>query len=343
MGGMSDYLQTLVVSFGRGWNRFWFAPSDPSTLGAIRLGSGLMALYLIASFTPNLTAYFGQQGLLPVETLREFEPREPGQSQAFPAQIRESLPRPHRFSYLDWLYSTGELWAAHTVGLVVLALFAAGLFTRLTSVLSLIVVLSYYHRAPIVSGHAEPILAFVLLYLCLGPAGRRWSLDGWLRDLRAHRAASVAPGASDAPAEQLELSWTATLSLRLIQVHLTLFYALIALGKLSSSVWWNGSAVWLLIGRTESRLVDLSWLHAHPYFISACGYAVLLWQAAFPILVWNRLARPLMLVVNAVMLLLLAPITGHVAGAVMMIVASLAFLQRPRQEQQVGWASPTKN
>ena len=109
-------------------------------------------------------------------------------------------------------------------------------------------------------------------------------------------------------------------------------YALIALGKLSSSVWWNGSAAWLLIGRTESRLVDLSWLHAHPHIISACGYAVLLWQTAFPILVWNRLARPLMLVVNAVMLLLLAPITGHVAGAVMMIVASLAFVQRPRHE-----------
>lgn len=343
MGRIGEYFQTLVVSFGRGWNRFWFAPSDVSTLGAIRIGSGFVALYLIASFTPNLETYFGEQGLLPLETLREFEPREPGQLQAFPAQIRESLPRPHRFSYLDWLRTPGELWTAHGIGLSVLVLFTAGLFTRLTSVLALIVVLSYYHRAPMVSGHAEPILAFVLLYLCLGPAGRRWSLDGWLRDRRARRAASAASAANDAFAEQPEFSWTATLSLRLIQVHLTLFYALIALGKLSSSVWWNGSAIWLLIGRTESRLADLTWLHAHPYFISACGYAVLLWQAAFPILVWNRLARPLMLVVNAVMLLLLAPITGHVASAVMMIVASLAFVQRTRQEQQVGWASPTRN
>lgn len=332
MGGISDYLQTLVVSFGRGWSRFWFTPSEASTLAAIRIGAGLVALYLIASFTPNLETYFGEQGLLPLETLREFEPPEPGQLQNFPAQIRESLPRPHRFSYLDWLHSAGELWAAHSIGLAVLALFTAGLLTRLTSVLALIVVLSYYHRAPMLTGHAEPVLAFVLLYLCLGPAGRCWSLDRWLRDRRADRSAPMPSGGHNAPAEQTGLSWTATLSLRLIQVHLTLLYAMMALGKFSSDVWWNGSAIWLLIGRTESRLVDLSWLHAHPYFISGCCYAVLLWQAAFPILVWNRLARPLMLVVNVVMLLLLAPITGHVAGAVMMIVASMAFIQRPRQD-----------
>jgi hypothetical protein len=337
MGRISDYLQTLVVSFGRGWNRFWFAPSESSTLAAIRIGAGLVALYLIASFTPNLETYFGAQGLLPLETLREFEPPEPGQLQNFPAQIRESLPRPHRFSYLDWLHSAGELWAAHLIGLVVLALFTAGLFTRLTSVLALIVVLSYNHRAPMLTGHAEPVLAFVLLYLCLGPAGRCWSLDRWLRDRRTDRPAPTPSGGHNVSAEQADLSWTATLSLRLIQIHLTLLYAMMALGKLSStvlssSVWWNGSAIWLLIGRTESRLVDLSWLHAHPYVISACCYAVLLWQTAFPILVWNRLARPLMLVVNAVMWLLLAPITGHVAGAVMMIVASLAFVQRPRHE-----------
>lgn len=333
MGGISDYLQALVVGFGRGWNRFWFAPGDASTLGAIRLATGVVALYLIGSFTPDLATYFGDQGLLPLETLRELEPREPGQLQTFPAQIRESLPRPHRFSYLDWLHSPLELHVAHAIGLIVLVLFTAGLFTRLTSVLALIVVLSYYHRAPILTGYAEPVLIFVLLYLCLGPAGRRWSLDRWLRERRANQPALSQSGrVSDASAVQTDLSWTAALSLRLIQAHLTVLYAMMALGKLSSSVWWNGSAIWLLVGRTESRLIDVSWLHAHPYFLSACGYAVLLWQVAFPILVWNRLARPLMLVLNAIMWLLLAPITGHVAGAAMMIVASLAFVQRPRHE-----------
>jgi hypothetical protein len=50
------------------------------------------------------------------------------------------------------------------------------------------------------------------------------------------------------------------------------------------------------------------------------------WQAAFPILVFNRLARPLMLVVNALMWALLAPVIGNIPLAVMMVVASLAFV-----------------
>ena len=42
-------------------------------------------------------------------------------------------------------------------------------------------------------------------------------------------------------------------------------------------------------------LVDLSGLADHPRIVAAWSHAITLYLLAFPVLVWNRLARPLIL------------------------------------------------
>jgi hypothetical protein len=317
---VTDYFRTLGGEFGRGWNRFWFAPSDPVTLGVLRIAVGLMSLYVVAAYTPDLERYFGTSGLVPMEMVRNLESQtRDGDRQKLPGQISEAMPREFRFSYLERFRSTNALRTAHGVGLVVLLLFTCGFLTRITAVASLIVVLSYLHRGPMLTSQVEPILAFVLFYLCLGPAGATCSVDAWLAARRG--AASL----QNTSAKGLTSSW-ATVSLRLIQVHLVLVYVMMAVGKMGGSVWWSGLAMWYLIARTEQRTVDLTTLHKLPLLVNAWSYAVMFWQAAFPILIWNRLARPLLLVINALMWALLAPVIGNVPLAVMMVVASLAFV-----------------
>ena len=44
MLAIGSYFRTLSSRFGNGWNRFWFAPSDPMTLGVIRIFTALVAL-----------------------------------------------------------------------------------------------------------------------------------------------------------------------------------------------------------------------------------------------------------------------------------------------------------
>ncbi len=323
MTAVGDYLRTLIHAFGAGWNRFWFTPADVSTLGAVRLGTGMVLAYWLATFTPDLVPYFGPNGLAPQATLGNLETpaRNGSLPQVIAQQVRESLPRPHRWSFLNLLHTPNELRAGHAAALAIALLFAVGLFTRVTSVLALVVLLSYLHRGPVVTAQVEPILAFVVFYLCLGPAGRAWSLDRWLAQRRRSAVAGRTGG---------ETSAAANVSLRLIQVHLAVVYALMAIGKLSSPVWWEGLAVWLLIARSESRLIDLTWLHAYPYLISLWTYLVVLWQGAFPILVWHRLARPLLLVINAIMWASLAPVTGMLDFALLMVIASLAFVPQVR-------------
>ena len=182
MTAIQKYLAELVDSFGDGWNRFWFAPSDPATLSLLRIATGLIALYVVLTYTPDLKAFFGPGGIVSPESLANLEQAtRDGQRQVISHQIREAMPRQYAFSYFNYIDSPNMLYAVHFGGVAVLLLFTAGLLTRVTSVLALLVVLSYIHRGPLLTGHVEPVLAFVMAYLCLGPAGAEWSIDRLLR------------------------------------------------------------------------------------------------------------------------------------------------------------------
>jgi hypothetical protein len=295
IGAIKAYFARLSSAFGEGWTRFWFTPSDPTTLSAMRLLVGLVAVYLHATLLFDLVPFFGANGLLPVRDIAALEGRT--------------------FSYLNYLSTPAELYTIHLLGLAILLAFALGLWTRVTSILSLVVFLSDVHRAPMITGRTEPLVAMLLAYLCLAPCGGRFSIDSLL--------AARPRGPLDPDAE---LSTSATIATRLIQVHLVLWIAMMGFSKLTGETWWTGSGVWWLIARRESRLVDLSWLHATPTLIDLWTHAVVLFELAFPILVWNRLARPLMLALGVAIWVSLALITGDITFAVTLVIASMAFV-----------------
>jgi len=297
----------LGERFGNAWNRFWFTPADPLPLCLLRVLAGSMALYLHATYTPDLLRFFGANGLLPVETVRQLR----GDGFAL--------------SYLDYLSGGTELRVAHVLGFVVLACFTLGFFTRTASVGALVVVLSYIHRGPWLTHLVEPILAFVLIYLCLAPCGRYLSIDRWLALRNAARRGVP-------PASPERQSVAANVALRLLQIHLALVYLMMAAGKLSGAaleagpVWWTGEALWWLIAKPESRLVDLTGLHQHPYVINAWTHAVAWGELAFGLLIFNRWARPPLLALATVLWISLAAVTGFVPFCATMIFANAAFI-----------------
>jgi hypothetical protein len=293
---VSQYFARLTAAFGQGWTRFWFTPSDPATVSGIRLLAGLVAVYLHATLAMDLIAFFGPDGLLPAADISPLE----GET----------------FSYLNHLSMPAELWVVHLLGLAVLVLFAAGFWTRVTSILALVVFLSDVHRAPMITGPTESVLAMVMLYLCLAPCGRRFSIDALLA---AHKGPLLGVG-------HPQLSTAATIVTRLIQVHLALLVAMMGFSQLGGDVWWNGLGMWFLITREQSRLVDFTWLHATPKAIDFWSHAVVLFELAFPLLAWIPLARPLLLAVGLVIWTSLAMVTGDVTFALMLCIASLAFV-----------------
>jgi hypothetical protein len=293
---VSAYFGRLFSAFGQGWTRFWFTPSDPATLSAMRVLVGLLAVYLHGTLLFDLVALFGPNGLLPTAEIAPLEGTT--------------------FSYLNYLTTPGELWTVHLIGMAVLALFTVGFWTRATSILALVVFLSDVHRAPMITGPTEPIVAMLLAYLCLAPCGQRFSLDCWLATRRGH---------ATAPADS-RLSTAATIATRLVQVHLALWVAMMGFSKLTGDTWWSGLGIWWLIARPESRLVDFSWLHTSPRLIDFWTHAVVFFELSFPILVWIPLARPLMLAAGLVVWTSLALVTGDITFAVALAIASMAFV-----------------
>ena len=316
------YFTELFERFGAGWNRFWFTPSDPPVVCVLRIMTGLVALYVYGTFGPDLVRFFAADGLLPAATVQEWVGPLGG------------------FTYLYPFDDGPGLWIIHVAGLAVLLLFTLGLFTRITSLLALIVTLSYVHRAPMLTSLVEPILAMVLFYLCFAPCGAYLSLD---RLLRRRRAASRAPIERE-DYLRVDPSIGANIAVRLIQLHLAMVYLAMGVAKLSGELWWDGTAVWWLLARPESRLVDLTGtLINHPYLINAWTHAIVLFELTFGLLVWNRLARPLMLGIALVMWPLVILATGLPTFGIMMMVATTAFISPEGLRAVIGRSAAADN
>lgn len=301
---IAAYVRQLASGLGEGWNRFWFEPSDPTILGLMRVLVGLLALYFAASYTPDLGRLLAGDGMLPPATVQEFV-NGPGSSGW------------QRFSYFMYTGNVGAVWAAHVVGLLVLVLFTVGLFSRVTGVLALIVTLAYVHRAPMITGLFEPVLTMLVAYLALAPSGAALSVDRWL----GIRRALVDPEERPAP------RWSATIALRLMQVHLVVIYVAMATAKLWGDTWLDGMAVWWLSAEPESRIVDLTQtLGRHPWLTDAWAHVVLLHELLFGALIWPRLTRPVVILVSALVWGTLALLTGDVPFSLAMIVANLSFV-----------------
>jgi hypothetical protein len=302
---IAQYFADLRSETASRWNRFWFTPRDPLTLCVLRILVGLVAMWYVGSFSVDLVRLFGPSGLASPEAVELFM----GWQNEWSA----------RFSPLFHIQGETGLWLFHGAALLAVAAFTAGLFTRITAVLALGAVLSYINRAPFLIGPLEPVLSCLLLYLCLSPCGEYLSLDRLL----PFRKKLPPSGRSEAAPLRYVLANIAT---RLMQVHISALILMMGLSKLMGESWWNGDAAWWLMAHTETRLVDLTFLHSAVVLVAAWTHAIVAFELCFPLLVWKARLRPLLLVLSVVMWALLALVTAQVGFSAMMIVAGLAFL-----------------
>ena len=287
----------LAESFGERWNRFWFTPAEALPCCLLRIVVGLVAAAHFLDLSQGLSLWYANDGVLP------------------PAAVQRLLALPsgsdasYHVSYLNYFPASGALIAIHALAVIVSLAFAVGLFTRITGVLTLVAVLAYVHRVPPVAGHVEPVLSFLIAYLCIAPSGTCLSLD---RRLFGSRKKGSLPRLVMGTSEP---SLAANIGLRLIQVHLAMFYAMMGLTKLYGDAWWEGNAVWLLIAQTQSRPLDLTGLRragqVGEYLLNFWTHAIVYFELAFPVLIWTRIARPIVIVASIAIWISLIAVTGQ--------------------------------
>jgi HTTM domain len=293
------YLADLARSLSRDWDAFWYRPVDTTLLGTIRILTGLMLLYTHAVWGLALDDFFGRDGWLGEEFVRLSQAGESAYS-------------------LWWLIPSGWIWPAYGASMVILALFTIGYRTRVTSILSLAVLISYAHRVPQALFGLDQINGMLTLYLAIGylatgPGDRALSVDARLDRSRG--------GASRRP-----MSGGANLAQRLIQIHMCIIYFFAGASKLQGPSWWSGEAVWRALSNLEYQSIDLTWLAWHPKLVNLFTHLAVLWELSFCVLIWVPRLRPLVLAAAVATHLGIGAFLGMWTFGLIMLVGNVAFL-----------------
>lgn len=305
LSAIGDYLAGAV----RGWNRFWFTPSDPATLAVIRICTGAMLFYTHLVWSFDLEAFFGPDGWLPRELLRH------GQNWTMWGMKEYHFDT--LWSYFWYIKSPTVLWIAHIGALVVFLLLTLGLFSRVMSVLAYLIAVSYVHRVvPGAFFGLDKINCMLAMYLMLGPCGACFSLDRWLKRQKADDDELPPP----------KRSVGANVALRMIQLHMCVIYLFAGLGKLQGVTWWDGSAVWESVANLEYQSLDMTWLAHWPRLITLMTHVTVFWELFYIVLVWHRAWRPAVLASAVVVHGGIALAMGMITFGLIMLVGNAAFL-----------------
>ncbi|WP_144978231.1 HTTM domain-containing protein [Bremerella volcania] len=295
---LKTYLQELFSGIRDGWNRFWFKPTDPATLGLVRIFAGSMLFYTHLVWSIDLTGFMGEKGRFSAELVDRMH-----QGSSF------------AFSYL-WLFdgNPAMLWMVHIAALIILLMFTLGFCSRITSILTFIIAVSYAHRAPGALFGLDQINVMLAMYLMLGGAGAAYSLDRLIEKWRY-------------PNRKLPTTSTAAnVSVRLIQLHMCVIYLFAGTGKLLGDTWWEGTALWGAVANSEYQSMDMTWLASYPLLIALMTQVSLAWELSYSALVWPRLTRPLVLFMAIPLHLGIALCMGMVTFGLAMLIGNLAFV-----------------
>lgn len=290
------YFRDSARAAGEAWDGFWFARTDPTLLGVIRILTGLMLLYTHAVWGLVLAEFFGRDSWLSPRLVGMLQ--EGGTTYSF-----------------WWIVGADGLWPAYAASMIVLAMFTVGLWTRVTSVLALFVTISYAYRVPAATFGLDQINAMLTLYLAIGPSGAALSLDRW----RAVRRGL-------APAGRPEPSAGANLALRLIGVHMCVIYFFAGISKLQGEAWWTGEAMWRAFANYEYQSMDMTWLAWHPRLLELATHVSVLWELTFWALVWRPRVKPIVLAGAVALHFGIGACLGMWTFALIMLVGNAAFL-----------------
>lgn len=290
----SGYCADLISATRSNWNRFWFTPTDPATLGCLRVLAGSMLFYTHLAWSAGLLTMFGPHGKLGHAFNRAFH----GNSMT-------------SWSHLTGIESPEALWSSHILALIILALFTVGLWTRVTSVLAFLITVSYAHRAGGALFGLDQLNGMLALYLMVGPSGAAYSMDAWRK--------------GNFSGQGIELVGV-TISTRLIQLHMCLIYLFAGFGKLLGVTWWDGTALWGAFANFEYQTIDMTWLAHYEEVVNVLTHVTIFWEVTYAALVWNRYTRPIMIFLAIPLHLGIALCMGMMTFGLVMLYGNLAFV-----------------
>jgi hypothetical protein len=334
---------------GSAWMRFWFTPADPINLGVMRIATGLIALYVVFSYSFDLLSWVSAaEGWTDAPMLHLLRRQWPITvwTNDWSGNVVTVDRGQYTWSIFFHLHDPAWIWSAHLAHLLVLVLFTLGLWTRITSVLAWLAYQAYFQRCQHCVFGMDSMIVIATTYLALAPCGAALSLDRLLEQLRARRERQD-PGYRLPPSPPLV---SAGFVLRLFQVHFCYIYLASGLSKLLGPAWWSGSALWGTVANysfaplsSPLYLDGLRWLTRHRWLfevLMAGGTAyTLIVEISFPFLVWLPRWRWLLVIGSILLHLGIGILMGLVTFSLMMMTLVFSFIPPEAVRQAIAQLS----
>ncbi len=284
------------------WDRFFFTPSGPRHLAAIRIATGVLCTWSCLVWLMDVEGFFGDAGWLRAD------------------EVWRMNDQPWQWSWYFVTTSPELRLAAAIVALIAAIALTIGLATPVAAWFSLGALVSAANRAPLNIFGFDDILGILLISLAIGPAGRAWSLDNRLfaRGLRGQGGA----GRGETGEER---SIRGTIAIRILQLTLCVIYFFSGCGKLLGPSWWEGTALWGSVANGQYRTLDLTWMADHTWLVNLITLSTLFWEVSYAAIVWPRLTRPIALAMAVFVHLGIGLAMGMMEFGLAMIVANMAF------------------
>lgn len=335
------------TGFFAAWDWFWFTPRAPTTLGLIRVCTGLILLYIHVSYSFGLMEFTHPElAWVDRPVFESTRYHETWYDVPPDFQPRLMAPPEARLASGSFIWSVyfhledeTAIWAVHLGFLVAMALFTVGLWTRLTSVLVWIAVLQYVQRSQVTLFGMDSMIVLGAFYLMIGPCGAALSLDHWLAQRRERLRRGDPTYRLPVPPSVL-----ANVAIRLIQVQFCVMYLSAGTSKLLGPGWWNGNALWGTIANPEFAPF---YLPGYEGLLRSLCQNRLLWELAmssgavftlllelgFPTLVWYPPLRWLMVTGSVLLHTGIGVLMGLTTFSLMMIALVAAFIPSETVEE----------
>ncbi len=297
---MTAFLRALIGA----WDRFFFAPLPMLPVAVFRVVFSA-TLFVMYSFRfVDWRFYFTDDGYLSGD------------------KALEVLPDVLRPVFAWYPVSDFAAWSLHLLFLCALASLALGIFGRLSAFLALVLHLAFMQRNYAIVYGADIVATFFLFALVVMDNSRRLSVLNLVRKAK-----------DSAPSQVNEVF--STVGVRLAQLQLCIIYGYTGLEKLKGPSWWDGTAVWAVLGNQQIMMFDATWMKHFPLLIAAATHATVLWEIYFPALVWIRPVRKWVLAFGVLLHGLIALSVGLIFFSLIMVSGYFLFADAKWLEEKI--------
>lgn len=228
----------LLSTFKERFQVFFNGSISPVHLGIFRLLISGFTIFQAIFWYPDWKLFFGKEGWVQWEISKAF-------TKSWSLHIEDIYVPFEKIGINENLF-INLFWAIYIISACGLFI---GWFTRLWAILTWVCHYILMSSLPNFVYGVDIFLHLSLFYLMVMPVAKAGSIDLFLGRVNS------------------KPTWSSTLAIRVLQIHLCLAYFSAGYEKMLYANWWEGDVLWRALVQPDFRQFDFHWIVDYPWIV----------------------------------------------------------------------------